>query len=802
VEPLCNPLETLNRKGKIMKTNLNLLAAGIFLAAQGIGFGQSTVQFSASTYTVVETAGFVLLTVQRTGDTTTAVSVDFATTNGTATAGLDYTANNGTLNFAPGETNQIIAVPILNDGLPEPSAYESFTVTLSNPSNAVLGTRLACSARITDNDKALTLEFANYWAREAEGAVWIGVVRGDDGDFPISVDIATSDLTATNGLDFTGVTNTLSFAAGEKVKLFPVLILNDGQKESSETLRVTLNNPVNQVLGAQKTATIIILDNDPGVQFTQNQLWVHENEAIIQLTVARGNGGLLGAFTVDYATTNITAIAGQDYVETRGTLEFAPGEMARSFTVTVFDDGVAEPDEQFKVLLSNPTGGMALDVATNVTASVALCDLTEMKPHRFDSIQVTPEGVVTLTLGGGYTPGVGLVNRFEPDFDIYPLEVSTNLVDWVPLRWLVRTNASTNAQTFVDSQVGGSTQRYYRTPSRTFVAPQRPPTGPYAVGFTDRTLTDDTRRNRYRMSTNSSFPITIWYPAERVAGQWPGIYEREPFTRDVRYGAWTGYVDRAPYWCCYSTSNSPFATGLNGVPIILWSHGHPDLRFDGEEWAEHLASQGYVVVGIDHADTSFVVYPDGAYLYTFPSDLVGRGGSPERVLDRIRDFVVALDTLAQWNVDDDLFAGHLAVQNVAAIGWSYGGLTAGEFCRSDSRCKAAISLDGASWQNAPLLVANGLQKPSLTMGSPSNGNQTLFSNATTNAYWFQIQNTEHLSFGTWYWLVTSTSLPNRRETARTITDWTLWFLNKNLKGSADPMPQTAGYPQIINFQQK
>ena len=68
---------------------------------------------------MAENAGTVILTVQRTGDTNTAVSVDYATANGTATAGLDYTATNGTLTFAAGETNQTIVVPILNDGLVE-----------------------------------------------------------------------------------------------------------------------------------------------------------------------------------------------------------------------------------------------------------------------------------------------------------------------------------------------------------------------------------------------------------------------------------------------------------------------------------------------------------------------------------------------------------------------------------------------------------------------------------------------------------------------------------------------------------
>jgi len=785
-----------------MKTKTNLLAAGILLAALGTGFSQPTLQFSTNVYIVPENAGSALLTVQRTGDTNTEVSVNYTNINGTALAGLDYTATNGTVTFAAGETNQTIPVQILNDGVVEPTAFETFTVTLSNPTNAVLGTRTTASVRITDNDKGLAFEFANYWAREDEGSVSIGVARGDDGDFPVSVDFATSNLTATNGLDYTGITNTLSFAAGEKVKLFIVPILNDGLKEPSKTFRVTLSNPTNQILGSPRIATITILDNDSGVQFAQNQLWIHENEGTIRLTVNRGNDGLLGAFTVDYATSNLTAVAGPDYADTRGTLEFAVGEMLKSFTVPVFDDGVAELDEQFKVVLSNPTGGLALGTTTNLTATVTLCDLTEMRPHRFDSIHVSPEGVVSLTLGGGYTPGVGLVNRFQPNYDIYPLEVSTNLVDWLPLTWLVRTNASTNALTFVDSEANGTTQRFYRAPTKTFVAPQRAPTGPYAVGFSDRTITDDTRRNRYRISTNNSFPITIWYPAERVAGQWPGIYEREPIARDVRPNGWPGWVDRGPYFHSYSVSNAPFAIGLNGLPIVLWSHGYEDYRNDGEEWAEHLASHGYVVVGIDHPDGSNVVYPDGTYLYTDPSDLLGRENGVQLLQDRVRDFGVVLEALVQWNADDGLFAGHLDTQNVATVGWSYGGATAGEFCRSDSRCKSAISLDGFLWADAPLLVVNGLQKPSLTMGQMSNGDQTLFNKATTNAYWFQVQNTEHVSFSTWYWFVTSTSLPNRRETARTIADWNLWFLNKYLKGSADPMPPTANYPQISNFKQK
>ena len=62
------------------------------------------------------------------------VSVAYATADGTATAGSDYTATSGTLVFAPGETSKTIAVPILGDTAFEPD--ETFTLTLSNPVNA------------------------------------------------------------------------------------------------------------------------------------------------------------------------------------------------------------------------------------------------------------------------------------------------------------------------------------------------------------------------------------------------------------------------------------------------------------------------------------------------------------------------------------------------------------------------------------------------------------------------------------------------------------------------------------------
>jgi len=121
-----------------MKTTFGILATAIFLATVNAGFSQSTIQFSAASYTVAESAGSVALTVERLNDTGTAVSVAFATMDGTATNGLKYCATNGTLTFAAGETNKSIVVPILNNGFVESTKY--FRVILSDPvGGAVLG---------------------------------------------------------------------------------------------------------------------------------------------------------------------------------------------------------------------------------------------------------------------------------------------------------------------------------------------------------------------------------------------------------------------------------------------------------------------------------------------------------------------------------------------------------------------------------------------------------------------------------------------------------------------------------------
>ncbi len=111
-----------------------------------------TVQFAQPSYSVGEANGLAILSVIRTNGRDGAVGVTYATSNGGAAAGSDYTATNGLLVWTNGDTAaKSITVPILNDLLIETN--ETFTVTLTNPTGgATLGTPATTTVRIVDND--------------------------------------------------------------------------------------------------------------------------------------------------------------------------------------------------------------------------------------------------------------------------------------------------------------------------------------------------------------------------------------------------------------------------------------------------------------------------------------------------------------------------------------------------------------------------------------------------------------------------------------------------------------------------
>ena len=112
--------------------------------------GQPTLSWQSGAVSASEASGSVGLVVQLSTAATSNVTVNYATASGTATAGSDYTTTSGALTFLPGETSKTVNVPITNDSAQE--SNETFSVALSSPSNATLGTPSSTTVTIVDDD--------------------------------------------------------------------------------------------------------------------------------------------------------------------------------------------------------------------------------------------------------------------------------------------------------------------------------------------------------------------------------------------------------------------------------------------------------------------------------------------------------------------------------------------------------------------------------------------------------------------------------------------------------------------------
>ncbi|GDY21177.1 hypothetical protein LBMAG56_25230 [Verrucomicrobiota bacterium] len=346
-----------------------------------------SLQFAQAANSVGEADGSVTITVTRTGGSSGAVGVSYATANGTAAAGSDYTATSGTLAWAAGDAaNKTITVPILNDTTPESS--ETFTVALSTPTGgATLGTPSTVTVTITDDDPqpAGTLQFTVGAANvgESAGSVTLTVSRIGGTNGAVGVSYATANGTAMAGSDYTATSGTLAWAAGDTAsKTITVPILNATTPESSETFTVALSTPTGgATLGTPSTATVTITDDDPQpagtLQFTVGTANVGESAGSVLLNVSR-TGGTNGAVGVSYATANGTATAGSDYTATSGTLAWAAGDAAnKTITVPILNDTTTESSETFTVLLSTPTGGATLGTPSTATVTITDDDIPQ-----------------------------------------------------------------------------------------------------------------------------------------------------------------------------------------------------------------------------------------------------------------------------------------------------------------------------------------------------------------------------------------------------------------------------------------
>jgi hypothetical protein len=317
-------------------------------------------RFTSATYNAPESATAQILVV-RTGGAKGTVTVDYATSNGTAIAGTDYTATNGTLTFANNETSKSFTISLINNPLPQ--GNKTITLSLRNVTNgAVLGTPSTTTVTITDNQSTnssassmsstsssassnpagtISLGAAAYMVNETASPLTITVNRVGGTTGTVSVTYGTSNGTATSGSDYSSVSGTLTFNNGESTKSFTIPVNNNTSITGNKTFNIVIGTPTGGAsLSSVTTAPITIIDNDSpssgsgSVKVNKASYDISKSAGFVDIGIQRTISAA-GTITVSYQTTPLTASDGVDYNGVSGTLTFLPGESIKNIRVPI-----------------------------------------------------------------------------------------------------------------------------------------------------------------------------------------------------------------------------------------------------------------------------------------------------------------------------------------------------------------------------------------------------------------------------------------------------------------------------------
>lgn len=377
------------------------------------------------------------------------------------------------------------------------------------------------------------------------------------------------------------------------------------------------------------------------------------------------------------------------------------------------------------------------------------------------------------------------------------------------------------------------------------------PSGPYPVGTRTFVLVDESRiddaspiQNGYR-----SISLQAWYPAELT-----GEEERTTYlSKDIRDAmeelgglpAWfNGYLDLIP---TYAHWEARVAQADEQFPVILYSpSGNASLH---KILFEELASRGYVAVSISHPHWSNVLFDD-------QGKVIPQGGVDERYqawfqeentsavqtakgqilggrtigaleqaqteLNRARPIATAelrqwsedvgfvLDQLAVMNLLAGFFDGQIDLSRTGVMGFSLGGATAGQFCVTDSRCRAGINIDGFMFGD---VLDRNLKVPFMFIHSenpelePGLVGALFYERAENSAYSVQIAGTTHGDLGApspngqpiiFQMVMNLYQFPDGAYLARIMNDYILAFFDKHLRGKKAPLLDgPSPYPEVV-----
>ena len=337
--------------------------------------------FDPVTYVVSEASGTVTLTARiLSGSLGRVVTLTYATADGSAVAGTDYTLTTGTLTLSDTTTSFTFTVRILEDI--DVELAQTFTVSLSGAPAGVALTSSVAIVTILDNDEApipvveVGFDPVSYVVDEDSGTVelTVSVLSGVLME-TITLSYAVSDVSTTVSDDYTVTVAMLELSLMTTSVTISVDIIDDTSDEPEEEFTFTLLDAPVGVSFNPTVATVTIVDNDAAVDpdpvvigFDSATYRVNEGSGTVELTVSVLSGVLTETLRLSYAVSDVSTTVSDDYTVTVAMLELSLMTTSVTISVDIIDDTSDEPEEEFTfTLLDAPVGISFNPTAATVT---------------------------------------------------------------------------------------------------------------------------------------------------------------------------------------------------------------------------------------------------------------------------------------------------------------------------------------------------------------------------------------------------------------------------------------------------
>jgi large repetitive protein len=308
-------------------------------------------------------------TVTRTNPqaTNAVLNLQFSTVSDTATAGSDFEAASGEITLQPTQASATVTVNVIGDSTVENVEFLRLEVSdpiLAIPPQIGLGAIFDDDGTQPQVTVAIPLDALAAEPATGESEARLAVRLASPATEALRFTFAASPgATATAGVDFIGPSSgELVFAVGDLVKDIPFRILADNLIEGREIVAYTITPPQGVVL-QRNFVTLSIIDR-PTVQppasvsafIVPCRPFVGERDGNARLLVKRV-GDTSGALSINFATQDGTALAGSDYTNTFGVLNWVAGNAEfKRVDVPIINDQIVETPERFVVRLTDASG--------------------------------------------------------------------------------------------------------------------------------------------------------------------------------------------------------------------------------------------------------------------------------------------------------------------------------------------------------------------------------------------------------------------------------------------------------------